>query len=431
MESARTTTGKTQAVRTDSELKRYIERIYIWLGVAAAVVLSPFALYNALHQRFAIAAVMMVVAGLFAANMVAALRGRMPAVSVLPIYVVVVGAITLSSFEFKTMYGVLWAYPAVVLFHFMAGSVLANSLNAVLAVVASLLTVQVADVPTAFRLGATLLLTIAFTNIFSRALASSNRALEDARAQAERANLAKSQFMANMSHELRTPLNAIIGYTEILHEDAEAEQRREAAKDLERIAGASRHLLQMIDEILDMARIEASRIELHHTTVVLSALVEELTDAASPLARKNGNELQVELPAGVEGLSLQADATRLRQCLLNLLSNACKFTSNGRVTLRVAQTQLHDHPAVAFAVEDTGIGMNQEQLARIFLPFEQADASTTRRFGGTGLGLAITHQLSQLMGGDITVTSTPGTGSTFTLRLPLVAPAPGNSAQNP
>ena len=417
-----TRTSTVPAIRPDSELKRYIDRIYIWLGVAAAVVLSPFAFYNALHGRYAIAAAMVLVAGLFAANMFAALRGRTPSVSVLPIYFVVVGSIALSSFQFKTMYGVLWAYPAVVLFHFMAGSTLANFLNALLAVIASVLTVQVADVPTAVRLGATLLLTIAFTNIFSRALASSNRALEDARAQAERANLAKSQFMANMSHELRTPLNAIIGYTEMLHEDAQAEQRAEAAKDLERIAGASRHLLQMIDEILDMAKIEASRIELHNTTIALGALLEELTDAARPLARKNENELTVELAADAAGLALQADATRLRQCLLNLLSNACKFTQNGKVTLRVTRVDLEGTAAIAFAVEDTGIGMTEEQLARIFLPFEQADASTTRRFGGTGLGLAITHQLSHLMGGEITVASTPNRGSTFTLRLPLSLP---------
>jgi signal transduction histidine kinase len=406
----------------DSELKRYVDRIYIWLGVAAAAVLMPFAVYNAVHRRFVIAASMVFVSGLFAANMVAVIRKRAAPVSVLPIYIVVVTAITLSSFEFRTMYGVLWAYPAVVLFHFMTGSVLANSLNAILALVASYLTVQVADAATAFRLGATLVLTIAFTNIFSRALASSNRALEEARAQAERANLAKSQFMANMSHELRTPLNAIIGYTELLHEDAEAEKRTETAKDLERIAGASRHLLHMIDEILDMARIEASRIELNATTIAVSVLIEELTDAARPLAWKNGNELSVELPEGATGLSLQADETRLRQCLLNLLSNACKFTQNGRVSLRVERSALHDKPGLAFAVRDTGIGMTAEQMSRVFLPFEQADTSTTRRFGGTGLGLAITHQLTQLMGGDLTVESAPGQGSTFTLRLPVSAP---------
>jgi signal transduction histidine kinase len=225
-----------------------------------------------------------------------------------------------------------------------------------------------------------------------------------------------------MSHELRTPLNAIIGYTEMLHEDAEAEQRAEAAKDLERITGASRHLLQMIDEILDLARIEASRVQLSASAVQLSALVEELADAARPLALKNGNELAIELPDAVAALALQADAMRLRQCLLNLLSNACKFTHAGRVTLRVASAELRGAPGLAFAVHDTGIGMTQEQLSRVFLPFEQADASTTRRFGGTGLGLAITNQLSQLMGGDIAVESTPGQGSTFTLRLPLSAP---------
>jgi signal transduction histidine kinase len=374
--------------------------------------LSPFALYNAWQQRYAVAAAMVVIAAMFAANMIAVMRGRTAPVPVIPIYIVVIGAITLSTFKFHTMYGVLWAYPAVVLFHFMGGSKLANTLNAVLAIIASLLALEAADPPTAIRLFATLALTIAFTNIFSRALESSNRAMEEARAQAERANLAKSQFLAN----------AIIGYTELLHEDAEAEQRTEVAKDLTRIAGASRHLLQMIDEILDLARIEASRVELSSSAVALPGLVEELSDAARPLARKNGNELSVELPDEVGGLALQADATRLRQCLLNLLSNACKFTQAGRVTFRVDKTELRGAAGVAFSVQDTGIGMTEEQLSRIFLPFEQADASTTRRFGGTGLGLAITHQLSQLMGGDIAVESKPGQGSTFTLRLPLSAP---------
>jgi signal transduction histidine kinase len=415
-------TSSSSPVKSGTELRRYIDRIYLGLGVVAALVLLPFAVYNAVQRRFAIAAAMIAISALFAANTIAVMRNRRAPVPVIPIYISVVGAIALSTFKYQTLYGVLWAYPAVVLFHFMVGSVLANTLNAMLAVAAAWLTMQVADVPTAVRLFATLALTIAFTNIFSRALESSNRALEDARAQAERANLAKSQFLANMSHELRTPLNAIIGYTEMLHEDAQAEQRSEAAKDLERIAGASRHLLQMIDEILDLARIEASRVELSTSAVALPGLIEELADAAHPLARKNGNELSIELPDDVRGLALQADATRLRQCLLNLLSNACKFTHAGKITLRVASVELRGVPGVAFSVHDTGIGMTEEQLSRVFLPFEQADASTTRRFGGTGLGLAITHQLSQLMCGDIAVESSPGQGSTFTLRLPLSAP---------
>jgi signal transduction histidine kinase len=228
-----------------------------------------------------------------------------------------------------------------------------------------------------------------------------------------------------MSHELRTPLNAIIGYTEMLHEDAASEGRAQTVKDLERIAGASRHLLQMIDEILDLARIEASRVELRFAAVELPTLVEELTDAARPLARKNDNTLQVELADAAGALPLQADVTRLRQCMLNLLSNACKFTEKGQVTLRVASAELGGQPGVALSVQDTGIGMTEEQLSRVFQPFEQADASTTRRFGGTGLGLAITSQLVRLMGGTLTAQSAPGRGSTFTLTLPLSPPAPG------
>jgi signal transduction histidine kinase len=152
--------------------------------------------------------------------------------------------------------------------------------------------------------------------------------------------------------------------------------------------------------------------------VPLDALVEELSDAARPLARKNGNELSVELCQDCDGIDLEADVTRLRQCLLNLLSNACKFTEAGRVSLRVARSELDGSPAVAFCVSDTGIGMSKEQIDRVFQPFEQADASTTRRFGGTGLGLAITSRLVDLMGGSIEVDSAPGEGSTFTLRLP-------------
>ncbi|MGD8862698.1 MAG: HAMP domain-containing sensor histidine kinase [Myxococcales bacterium] len=411
-------THRPASADTDATLRLYIDRIYLWMGVAAVVVLMPFAVHNATQGRVGLAAAMVAISALFGANMAAVLRKREPPVPVIVIYLVAVGAITMSTFKFHGLQGVVWAYPSVVLFHFMAGRSMANVLNGILALVSAVLAYEVVGFEMGARMGATLLLTIAFTNIFSRALESSNRALDDARTQAERANVAKSQFLANMSHELRTPLNAIIGYTEILHEDAEAEGRGEAAKDLERIGGASRHLLQMIDEILDLARVEASRIELHNSPVPLDALVEELSDAARPLARKNGNELSVELCQDCDGIDLEADVTRLRQCLLNLLSNACKFTEAGRVSLRVARSELDGSPAVAFCVSDTGIGMSKEQIDRVFQPFEQADASTTRRFGGTGLGLAITSRLVDLMGGSIEVDSAPGEGSTFTLRLP-------------
>ena len=415
--------ARAAALDSDAMRQRYVDRIHLWMGVAATFVLMPFAVYNALQGRVTVSLAMVVISALFGANLVAVLRQRRPPVPVVVIWLVAVGAIALSTFTFHGLQGVVWAYPSVVLFHFMAGGRQANVLNTILALVAAALTLDVVGLPMAVRVGATIGLTIAFTNIFSRALESANRAIDDARAQAERANFAKSQFLANMSHELRTPLNAIIGYTEMLHEDAEAEGRQQVVKDLQRITGASRHLLQMIDEILDLARIEASRVELVTTAVALPRFVEELTDAARPLARKNDNTLLVELAGEVEDLPLQADVTRLRQCMLNLLSNACKFTEKGQVTLRVARAEVKGAAAVAFSVQDTGIGMTEEQLARVFQPFEQADASTTRRFGGTGLGLAITSQLVRLMGGEVGASSAPGRGSTFTLSLPLSPPA--------
>jgi signal transduction histidine kinase len=416
-------TLRPQPSDADATQRLYIDRIYLWMGVAAVVVLLPFAVNNGMQGRLGLAAAIVAITALFGANMAAVLRHRDPPVSVVVIYIVALAAISMSTFKFRGLQGVVWGYPAVVLFHFMAGRSLANVLNVILALVSGVLAYQVVGIEMGARMAATLLLTIAFTNIFSRALEASNRALDDARTQAERANLAKSQFLANMSHELRTPLNAIIGYTEILHEDAVEEGRAEAVKDLERIGGASRHLLQMIDEILDLARIEASRIELHPSVVLLGELLAELEDAVSPLARKKGNTLSVELADDAAELEIETDVTRLRQCLLNLLSNACKFTEGGQVTLRVERSELGDDPAVAFHVRDTGIGMDAQQIARIFQPFEQADASTTRRFGGTGLGLAITSSLIELMGGRIDVVSEPGEGSTFTLRLPAKASA--------
>jgi signal transduction histidine kinase len=412
----------------DAIRQSYIAAINLWMGVATTCLLLPFAIYNATQGRVAVGAAMIAITALFASNMIAVLRRRPTPVPMLFIYFLSVGAITLSTFTYRGLQGVIWAYPALVLFHFMASRKAANILNGVLTIYASVLAYQVVGGAMAARVGGTLALTMAFTNIFSHALEAANRALDETRAHAERANLAKSQFLANMSHELRTPLNAIIGYTEILHEDAQAEQRAEVARDLERIGVASRHLLQMIDEILDLARIEASRIDLNVTAVTLPRFVDELADAARPLARKNNNALAIELANEARELPLQADVTRLRQCMLNLLSNACKFTESGSVTLRVAPAELNGAAGVVFSVQDTGIGMTVEELARVFRPFEQADASTARRFGGTGLGLAITSELIRLMGGEIDAYSAPGKGSTFTLTLPLSA-APAAPAE--
>lgn len=409
--------------KPDATRRSYIAAIHQWMGIAATCVLLPFAVYNAVQQRFVVGAAMVVITALLAFNALMVRRGRDAPVPLLVVYLVTVGAITLSTFTYRGLQGVVWAYPAVVLFHFMASRTVATVLNGALTVFCAALVWKVAGPAMAARVAGTLALTVAFTNIFSHALEAANRALDDTRAHAERANLAKSQFLANMSHELRTPLNAIIGYTEILHEDAQAEQRPEAAKDLERIRSASHHLLRMIDEILDLARIEASRIDLEPIAVSLPSFVEELSDAVQPLARKNGNTLSVELADDAARLPLQADITRLRQCMLNLLSNACKFTEQGRITLRVAPAALGELTGVSFAVQDTGIGMTAEELARVFRPFEQADVSTARRFGGTGLGLAITSQLIRLMGGEIAAQSQPGQGSTFTLTLPLSKPA--------
>jgi signal transduction histidine kinase len=408
---------------SDAMWRLYANRIHLWMGVAATCVLAPFAVYNAMQGRLLVGAAMAAITALFAANMIAVLRGRDLPVHVLAIFIVSIGAMTLSTFTYRGLQGVVWGYPAIVLFHILAGRTLANVLNPILALAGALMIWHVDGFAMGVRIGATLGLTIAFTNIFSRVVESANRAFDEARAQAERASLAKSQFLANMSHELRTPLNTIIGYTELLHEDARNEQRHGAVQDLKRIGDASRHLLGMIDEILDLARIEASRVDLEASSVALAAFTEELAGAAHVLARKNDNAFTVEIAQDVSDLSLTVDATRLRQCMLNLLSNACKFTERGRIVLRVAGATLSGARGVAFSVEDSGIGMSEEQLARVFEPFEQADSSINRRFGGTGLGLAITRQLIRLMGGEVTAVSASGKGSTFTLTLPLSPPA--------
>ena len=240
--------------------------------------------------------------------------------------------------------------------------------------------------------------------------------LRRAMEQAEEATRAKSRFLANMSHELRTPLNAIIGITEMLEEDAEDLGQDDFVEPLQRIRGAGNHLLQLINEILDLSKIEAGRLELHCEHVELKPLIDELALTATPLADKNGNRLDVRCPEDIG--AMHADMTRLRQVMLNLLSNACKFTEQGEVSLDVSLASADEPDVLVFRVKDSGIGMTPEQLAKLFQDFSQADNTTTRKYGGTGLGLAISRRLCRLMGGDITVESAPGKGSTFTARLP-------------
>lgn len=240
---------------------------------------------------------------------------------------------------------------------------------------------------------------------------------------AESANMSKSRFLANMSHELRTPLNAIIGYSELLKETAENEQRQQDLIDLENINNASKHLLSIINDILDLAKIEAGRIELAPVQFDVPALLDAVISSVKPLIKRNGNTLAVQCGETVK--SMFADESRLRQCLLNLLSNAAKFTESGRIILAVRRDQRDGDEWINFRVDDTGIGMSTDQLAKVMQPFAQADASTTRKYGGTGLGLAITCELVGMMGGQISVESMPGAGSSFTLSFPMaVVPMP-------
>ena len=240
---------------------------------------------------------------------------------------------------------------------------------------------------------------------------------ERATAEAEEASRTKSRFLANVSHELRTPLNAIIGYSEMLSEEASEEGRPALVRDLERVRTAAVHQLELISSVLDLAKIEAGRLELDLATFPVAPLVEETTAIVKPLLAKNRNRLVVRGPAE-EGLTMTSDARKVRQCLFNLLSNACRFTQDGTVELEVRRLQDEGRAWVSFRVSDTGIGISGDELGSIFEPFAQADLATARRFGGTGLGLSITRQLCELMGGRVTVESVPGAGSTFEIRLP-------------
>ncbi|MFZ2140879.1 MAG: ATP-binding protein, partial [Xanthobacteraceae bacterium] len=236
--------------------------------------------------------------------------------------------------------------------------------------------------------------------------------------QLEMASQHKSQFLANMSHELRTPLNAIIGVSEMLREDARDLKREDEFEPLDRMLGAGRHLLALINDILDLSKIEAGRMELHLESFPLAPLINDVAKTIEPMATKNGNRIVVDCPPDLG--TLHADQIRFRQALLNLASNANKFTENGTVTIAAQPQRPDGRDWIMIAVTDTGIGMTEEQIGRLFHEFSQADASTTRKYGGTGLGLAISKRFCQMMGGDITVKSMPGKGSTFTIRLPRI-----------
>jgi signal transduction histidine kinase len=230
----------------------------------------------------------------------------------------------------------------------------------------------------------------------------------------------KSQFLANMSHELRTPLNAIIGVSEMLREDAEV--LKQDTEPLDRVLGAGRHLLALINDILDLSKIEAGRMELHLQTFPLLPVIQEVAKTIEPMATKNGNRLVIDCPADLG--TIHADQTRFRQSLLNLASNANKFTEKGTVTIAARQGQDSGRDWITLSVADTGIGMTPEQMGKLFQEFSQASSSTASKYGGTGLGLVISRRFCQMMGGDITLDSEPGRGSTFTIRLPrIVEPA--------
>ena len=248
--------------------------------------------------------------------------------------------------------------------------------------------------------------------------------IQDKSRQLAEASQHKSQFLANMSHELRTPLNAIIGVSEMLREDAEAFQQD--TEPLDRILGAGRHLLALINDILDLSKIEAGRMELQLEDFALAPLIDGIVKTVEPLAAKSGNQLVVRCDGAIG--SLHADSMRLRQALLNLMSNANKFTERGTISVDARQAQENGRDWITIAVADTGIGMTPEQTGKLFQEFSQADASTTRKYGGTGLGLAISKRFCQMMGGDITVESAPGRGSTFTIRLPRIVEAPKEAA---
>jgi signal transduction histidine kinase len=245
------------------------------------------------------------------------------------------------------------------------------------------------------------------------AIAAANAALESSRA--------KSEFIATMSHELRTPLNAIIGYSELIQEELidDGVDKERIRVDAGRILGAGKHLLNLVNDILQHSRIDAKGEAPNLEEVDVSGVLADVTDVVEPLAHANGNALVVSVDGDAAGVL--ADSKLLMQCLVNLAGNAAKFTRNGRIEMKARRESLGGENFVAFDVSDTGIGIESEAMARLFSPFQQANESITREYGGAGLGLSITRKLARSMGGDVSLTSTPGVGSKFTLVLPAVA----------
>jgi signal transduction histidine kinase len=250
----------------------------------------------------------------------------------------------------------------------------------------------------------------------TRSLEDTQQHLREARDAADAANGAKSTFLANMSHELRTPLNAIIGYSEMLKEQAEDLQLEDFVRDFDRILGSSRHLVSLINNVLDLSKIEAGRMDLDISEFDFEEMIRNVGQTTQTLVNARGNALIVESPHPIG--SLRQDRTKLQQVLLNLIGNASKFTEKGRIRVRTSLEPRHGASFLVVKVSDTGIGIAPEQLARLFRAFTQAEASTTRQYGGTGLGLVISQKLCELMGGTLEVESTREVGTTFTLRIP-------------